>query len=122
MSESNLEELKLQKRSRFLILLEWEQNRSTQSSKHKAILNTLISRILQKVSISRETNIAVVKFLKERAIGSLHFSEALKSEISYLPDPSGHRQNYTLSTGLSVVSEYQSELSNIFINFSDRIE
>ena len=122
MSESKIEELKLEKRSRFLQVLDWEQIRSESCSKHKNILSTLISRILQRVSISRETNIAVVRFLKERAVSSLQLSETLKFEKSYLPDPVFPRHTSVLSSGLSAVSQYQSQLSQLLLSFSDNIE
>lgn len=122
MEDNQIKELRQQKQSRFLQLLEWEQYRAEQSAKHKKILKSLISRILQKVSISKETNIAVLKFLKERAIGSLSYSEALNSEKAYLPDPSHPRLGTTLSAGLSAISEYQSQLALLFVSFSEKIE
>ena len=122
MAESKLEELNLEKRSRFLQLLDWERHRSESCSKHKTLLNTIISRIFQRVSISRETNMAILKFLKERAVNSLQFSETLKSEKSYLPDPAYSKHTSVLSLGLSAISEYQSQLSHLFSAFNDSIE
>jgi hypothetical protein len=122
MTGNHLEELKIQKRSRFLMILEWERKRSEESNKHKNILIALVARVMQKALISRETNIAVVKFLKDRALGVINQSEALKTEISYLPDPNIPRINFSLTSGLSAVSEYHTQIGLLLIKHKEKIE
>lgn len=122
MNESYIEELKSQKRTRYFTILTWEQKRSEETQKHKNILNTLISRILAKVTNSREANLAVVRFLKERGISSKHYSEILLSEIAFLPDPESQRVSKSLTSGLSSVNSYQKELSNNFIELGQKIQ
>ena len=122
MSEQINLDLKMQKRARFHMLLEWEEKRSSESAKYRSILTNLISRILQKASISREANIAVIKFLKEKALNSVHYSEMLLSEISYLPDPQHSGRVNSLTSGLSAVSDYQKQLSSKFIELNEKIQ
>ncbi|OMJ94476.1 hypothetical protein SteCoe_2381 [Stentor coeruleus] len=122
MNESYIEDLKIQKRTRYFTILTWEQKRSEETQKHKDILNTLISRILAKVANSREANLAVVKFLKERGVSSKQYSEILLSEIGSLPDPDCLRISKSLTFGLSSVNSYQKQLSNNFIELGQKIQ
>jgi hypothetical protein len=115
-------ELRQQKRARFQMLLEWEGKRSADSGKYKTILSNLAFRILQKVTISKEANMAVVKFLKEKRMNCVHLSDVLLAEIDYLPDPQHPRLTTSLAAGLSAVSDYQRQMSTSLLSLSQKIE
>jgi hypothetical protein len=145
MSDSTVENLKLQKRDRFHVVLEWERKQSEDSFKYRSILNNLINRLMQKVTNSRDANRAVIKFLHEKAKGYRVYSEILLSELTYLPDPpnenrvlsspepitpTNHELNEnekpfkssSLRIGLSSVSEHQSSLSRSLLDSSQKIQ
>ena len=142
MNDRNIEALRMQRRARFQNILEWEQKRSSDSLKYKAILNNLASRIMQKATNSRDANRAIIKFLHEKSQGFKQYSEILLSELTYLPDPQADRnlpesepqtpsrdsdliapekfqvKGSSLRSGLSSVSSYQNNLSGRFVEAS----
>ena len=122
MIENGSDLLTMQKRLRFLMILEWEQNRSCKSSEHKDLLNALNARIMQKISISKEAVLAVVKFFREKSVGLLYYSEFLKNETEFLPEPPESIVDSSLIYGLSMVNQYQLHLSEIFKNCTGKIE
>jgi hypothetical protein len=146
MNDRNIEALRMQRRTRFQSILEWEQKRSSDSGKYKVILNTLISRIMQKATNSRDANRAIIKFLHEKSQGFKQYSEILLSELTYLPDPPSEAvlpqsepqtpsrdldlninekfqvKESSLRSGLSSVSNYQSSLSKRFVEASIYIQ
>lgn len=143
MNDWSIETLRMQKRSRFQMILEWEQKRASDSLKHKGILSLLGSRIMQKATNSRDANRAIIKFLHEKSQGFKQYSEILLSELTYLPDPpnklesdseahtpciSSEKGNIdkskdsSLRAGLSSVSNYQNSLSKKFVQGSSTIQ
>lgn len=142
MNDWSIETLRMQKRARFQMILEWEQKRASDSLKHKGILTTLSSRIMQKATNSRDANRAIIKFLHEKSQGFKQYSETLLSELTYLPDPPSKIQldseaqtpcinseqpldstkESSLRSGLSSVSNYQNSLSKKFIQGSSTIQ
>ena len=147
MAEGNIERLKMQKRARFHMVLEWERKQSVDSEKYKVILGNLIKRLMQKMTNSREANRAVIKFLHEKAQGYRVYSEILISELTYLPDPPADPRSLnaepitpitpthddfnepeklsrppSLRQGLASVSEHQTSLSKSLTSASSKIQ
>lgn len=139
MDEGDIERLKMQKRNRFHVVLEWERKQSEDSGKYKRILDCLIGRLLKRVLNSREANRAVVKFLSEKAKGYRVYSEVMLRELTYLPDPPSDLQSLnsepiiqydpantlklpSLRQGLGSVSEHQTSLSKTLTTASTKIQ
>lgn len=77
---------------------------------------------MQKANIGREANLAMAKFLKERAQADLDYANILRSQLIYLPSPSIQITPNSLKSGLAAISSIQTTLLNKLKDFSVHIE
>jgi len=113
------------KKESFIALKLWEDQRGNyhlaQKTKlHRSLIETILSRVFQKANIGREANLAIARFLKERADSELNSSNVLSSQLVYLPSQS--KSSTSLKSGLSAVNSFQNQLCESLKNFSGEIE
>lgn len=111
----------------FIKLKLWEDERSDfyieiSASRHRVLLENILSRILSKATISKESNLAIGRYLKERALSNLAYVKALEDQLIYLPSPSTRTEPNLLKASLASVSSFQSALSSKLKDFSYKIE
>lgn len=73
------------------------------------MLETVCSRLAAKTEISREVNIACVRFMREKLKSDLVLAAVLKRDLAYLPANS--TAEVSLKTALCEVSKHQAVLS-----------
>lgn len=111
----------------FIKLKLWEDERSDfyieiSTSRHRILLENILSRILSKTTISKESNLAIGRYLKERALSDLMYVKTLEDQLIYLPSPSTQAEPNLLKAGLASISSFQLALSSKLKDFSSRIE
>ncbi|OMJ86472.1 hypothetical protein SteCoe_11965 [Stentor coeruleus] len=100
----------------------WEDERNTKLAWQKRILESLASYIFTRAVRSKETSVAVGKYLKDHAEADISYAIQLKSQLIYLPSSSSINTSSSLKSSLAMLSQIQSNLSNTFKNLAQGIE
>lgn len=100
----------------------WEDERNTKLSWQKRTLESLTSYIFTRAVRSKETSVAVGKYLKDHAEADISYAIQLKNQLMYLPSSSSSNTSSSLKSSLAMLSQIQSNLSNAFKDLAQGIE
>lgn len=79
------------RRQKSALLTQWEETRCKVYADHntvkfRTVLETVCDRLAAKTEISREVNIACVRFLREKLKSDLMLATAMKKDLVFLPE------------------------------------
>ena len=120
----NTEEGEGLRKQKYSLLLQWEETRCTKyadrnSLKFRAVLESGVARLNVKADVSREVNISIVRFLREKLKSDQQLSSSLRHSLSHLPSspvPS------PISSALFTLSTHQSLLSDRLLALGSQSE